>query len=69
MLDCGNNATPRPRRAVNDGYSFGVNQGLAGESYVIRRRCSKNVRTALKGTDAEPISRRNPRIFAELQLA
>jgi hypothetical protein len=36
-----NNATPRPPRAVNDGYSFGVNQGLAGESYVIWRRCSK----------------------------
>ena len=36
-----NNTTPGPPRAVNDGYSFGVNQGLAGESYVIRRRCSK----------------------------
>jgi hypothetical protein len=44
MFDCCS-ATPHlDYRAVNDRYSFGMNQGLAGESYVIRRRWSKTSR-------------------------
>jgi hypothetical protein len=31
-------------RTLNDGYSFGMSQGLPGESCVIRHRCSKTSR-------------------------